>query len=84
MDQPVKFEKMEEKLSTCFEDGFTIVSDITARQGNIRTVILGWPNDEAKYTVLFLRSIKIEDSEEFSEIILSKQDVEIMSAYFNS
>lgn len=79
---PVRFEKMEENLSFYFENGYTIVSDITERQGDIRTVILGWPN--AKNTVLFLRSMKIGDSEEFSKIILGKEDVEILSSYFNT
>ncbi|MDN9012459.1 hypothetical protein [Brevibacillus laterosporus] len=84
MDQPIKITKMDEKLSACFEEGFTIISDITVRQGDIRTVILRWPNDKAKYTVLLLKSYKLVDIEEISEIILSKNDVEILSAYFNS
>lgn len=84
MDKPIKFTKMDEKLSTYFEEGYTIVSDITNRQGDMRTVILGGANDEVKYSVLFLRSIKIGASEVFSDIILSNQDVEIMFAYFNN
>lgn len=84
MDQPIKFAKMEEKLSTYFEGGYRIVSDIISKQGDLRTVILRPPYDEIKYTVMLLRSFKTGDKEDFSSTIITNQDVEILSAYFNN
>ncbi|AYB41712.1 hypothetical protein D5F52_26525 (plasmid) [Brevibacillus laterosporus] len=83
MDQPIKFEKMEENLSFYFENGYTILSDIIDKQGDLRTVILR-PYGEIKYTVMLLRSFKTGDKEDFSSTIITNQDVEILSAYFNS
>ncbi|QDX90983.1 hypothetical protein EEL30_00485 (plasmid) [Brevibacillus laterosporus] len=81
----MKFKKMDEALTLYFEQGYTIFSDIISTQGDMRSVILILPNDKIKSTVLILRSFEMSTvREEFSSMLLSKKDVEMMSAYFNS
>ncbi|QDX90955.1 hypothetical protein EEL30_00285 (plasmid) [Brevibacillus laterosporus] len=85
MVQEVRFKKMDESISRHTSKGDKILSDCVQLDGAFRKVIMTFGSDSIRSSVHVLQSWEWKIGEEkFSEMVISFQDVEIMSAYFNN